>query len=213
MYTVCRTVHGAISLTTRHTNKSPHYTSSSLMVFFFLIRVYIIMCGPHKLWNIENRGSAPGMHFQKHDFPRCSSISADPKFPRPKNKYKNIKTLLAYYVERDVISYFLWAWRTPRVGKQFRRAQTCQAHSCRLYLLPRRGVRGVACKETAALPDLFLSPGLEPIWLSLDWGPRATGNTAPTNHLQPRSHWFLRNPLIPHLPLWLVKTWHSFLCC
>lgn len=74
---------------------------------FFLIRVHIVMCGPHKLWNIENRGSAPGTYFQMHDFPRYSGISADPKFPRPKNKYKNIIKLLACYVERDVISYFL----------------------------------------------------------------------------------------------------------
>ena len=72
---------------------------------------------------------------------------------------------------------------------------------CHLYLLPQRGVRAVVCKETAVLPYLVLSLGLEPIWCPLCSEPRATRNRARTNHFQSRSHWFLRNPLIPHSPL------------
>lgn len=72
---------------------------------------------------------------------------------------------------------------------------------CHLYLLPQRGVRAVVCRETALLPYLVLSLGLEPIWRPLDSEPRATRNMARTNHFPSRSHWFLRNPLIAHSPL------------
>lgn len=76
---------------------------------------------------------------------------------------------------------------------------------CCLHLLPSGGVGGLVFKETTMLPYVVASLGLGPICCLLGLGPRAPGNMAQTNNFKSRSHWFLRNMLIPHLSLMTHK--------